>query len=165
MEILICSVIIVMLAIWIISVYNNLVSVSNKIEEARDNLRALIVRVEAIWLQSTKTAGDTSDEEAKFQREIAKAKTGDLTGRSLIAVAEAFPISVSTNIRKDLIQEFNRLELQINEAVKRHNHFVNAFNTLTEIFPNNLFISVFFRKFSKLNYIGREKLHTGFHGE
>ena len=164
MEILIAATIILMLIVWIVSVYNNLVSVSNKIEEARDNLRALILRVEAIWLQSTRTVGHTSEDEMKFQSEIAKAKTGDLTGSSLIAVAEAFPISVSTSIRQDLIQEFNRLELQINDAVKRHNHFVNALNTLTEVFPNNIFISMFFNKFKKIEYIGREKLHSGFEG-
>jgi hypothetical protein len=143
---------------WPISVYNNLVSVANKIEEARDNLRALIVRIDAIREQSLDSVDVTSTEELKFQSDIAMAKSGSLTGPGLIAVAEAFPVSVSTNIRQDLITEFNRLELEIHAAVKRYNHFVNAFNTLTEVFPNNVFISIFFNKFTKADYISRNQL-------
>lgn len=141
-----------MLPLWIISVYNNLVKIQNGIEQWEGNIRILIAQVGRIREMSGKSVDEASEAELEFQSSVNPQKLDGVSGAKLIALAQAYPNSVSTNIRKDLTSEFNRLEIKVVNAINTYNSFVTEFNTQIKVFPNNIFIALLFSDFKKTAY-------------
>ncbi|MDC1510293.1 LemA family protein [Oceanospirillaceae bacterium] len=143
---------VMMLPLWIISVYNNLVKIQNGIEEWEGNIRVLISQIKRIREMSGKSADDASEAELTFQSNVNKEQLDSIGGTKLVALAQAYPDSVATSIRKDLVSEFNRLENEVVRALKTYNSFVTELNTQIKIFPNVLFVTLFFSGFKKAAY-------------
>ena len=152
LEFIITIFIALMLIIWVVSVYNNLIVIKNNVEEWEGNIRALISQIRKIREKSGQSVNQANFSELEYQEKVSNAKLSATSGGSLIALAEDYPQSISTSIRKDLIDEFNKLEIQVVSAINRHNHFVSELNTQIEVFPNNLFVVLFFSKFKKGAY-------------
>jgi len=143
---------VLMLPLWIISVYNNLVKIQNGIEQWEGNIRVLISQVRRIREMSGKSADEASEVELEFQSNVNQQKLDGIGGTKLIALAQAYPDSVATSIRKDLVSEFNRLEIEVVRALKTYNSYVTELNTQIKVFPNNLFVALFFPGFKKAAY-------------
>lgn len=141
-----------MLIIWIVSIYNHIVVIRNNVKEWEGNIRALILQISKIRKKSGHSADLANESELAYQEKVSIAKLNTTSGGSLIALAEDYPQSISTSIRKDLISEFNRLEVQVVSAINRRNHYVSELNTQIEIFPNNLFIALLFPKIKVTTY-------------
>lgn len=101
---------------------------------------------------SGKSADEASEVELEFQSNVNQQKLDGIGGTKLIALAQAYPDSVATSIRKDLVSEFNRLEIEVVRALKTYNSYVTELNTQIKVFPNNLFVALFFPGFKKAAY-------------
>ena len=146
---------VVLIAFWAISVYNGLIGLKNKVEEAFSTMDVYLKKrydlipnlvetvkgyakheketLEAV-IQARNTAVSSVGPEAKIANE--NALTGTLS--KLFALAEAYPdLKANTNFI-DLQTQLKSLEDEIANARKYYNGTVRQFNTSIQVFPTNL---------------------------
>ena len=161
---------IVIVAVWIIGMYNGLIGLRNQVENAlkqidvqlkrrHDLIPNLVssVKGEMKFEQETLTkviearaaalgAGKSGD-----ISEIA-AKEGALTAAlgKLIALSENYPqLKANANVSK-LMEELTHTENQIGFSRQFYNDVATKFNTKQQVFPANIFASMFGFKISQL---------------
>ena len=167
---LIIIAILVVLAMWLISVYNGCVKLKNQGEEAYAQIDAhLKQRYDLIPNLVETVKGYAKHEQGTLTAVIeARNKAMSATGvedkdkadkafegtlKSLFALAEAYPdLKANTNFM-DLQAQLTNLEKEILQASKYYNGVVKTFNTNIETFPNSLVVKIFGGKFSKMAYV------------
>ena len=145
---IVIALLVIILAIAYVAIYNGLVQLRNRVEEAYSTIDVYLKRrfdlvpnlVETVKgyaaheqqtlsrVMAARSATATADPDARMQAE------GNLTQalRGLLAVAEAYP-----NLKADA-QQLDALEQEIAQARKYYNAIVQQMNTKVETFPSLL---------------------------
>lgn len=172
MEILLSIIfLIVIIAIFVISVYNGLITSKNQVENAwskidvelqrrfdlipnlvetvkgytshEDNVLTKVTELRSAWSNAS-----TIQEKAKLERELSSALN------SINVVAEQYPdLKANTNFLS-LQEELSNTENQISSSRASYNSIATAYNTRLEIFPNNMIASMF--KFKQVDLFKAE---------
>ena len=175
--------VIVVLALFMISIYNSLVRLKNMVDEAfstmdvylkkrYDLIPNLVETVKGYAKHESETLEAVIAARNKAQSatspEAQMAAEGDLSqvmGR-LFAITESYPdLKANTNFM-DLQKQLQTLETEIAQSRKYYNGTVRTFNTKIEVFPNNLLAGMFgFTKrtmFEVTNEVERENVKVSF---
>lgn len=158
--------IVAILVIWAIAVYNGLIRLKNRVDEAWSDIDVQLKRRYDLIPNLVSTVkGYTSHEKEVFEK-VTEARTramgaqsaGDKaqaenmlsqTLKSLFAVAEAYPDLKANQNFLELQRELADTEDKIQASRRFYNGNVRDFNTKIQVFPNNIFAGM-------LNFTGRE---------
>jgi LemA protein len=157
--------IIVVLALWLIAIYNNLVGLRNRFKNAfaqidvqlkrrhdlipnlvetakgyiaheRQTLEAVIAARNTASSATRKAAANLADPDAMKQMMAAEAGLSGALGR-LFAVSEAYPDLKANQTMMQLSEELTSTENRIAFSRQAYNDAVMSYNTAIESFPNN----------------------------
>lgn len=163
---LILLIILAVLAIWAIAIYNGLIKLKNRVDEAWSDIDVQLKRRYDLIPNLINTVkGYAAHEKAVFEK-VTEARTramGAGTGagkaeaenmlsgalKSLFAVAENYPDLKANQNFLELQRELTDTEDKIQAARRFYNGNVRDFNIKIEVFPNNIFASI-------LNFTKRE---------
>lgn len=164
---LIIGIIVVAILIYVVSIYNSLVTMRNKIEETYATVEAYlkkrydlipnlveIVKGYAKHENETLTAVIAARNMAMGAKGFDQLKQGEnqlqQTLKSLFAVAESYPDLKANSNFMDLQKQLLKVEEDILQARKYYNAVVKQFNTKTELFPSSIIAKMF--SFTKKEY-------------
>lgn len=152
--------IVVVLALLVASVYNTLVSLRNKTEEAFSTMDVYLQKRHDLIPNYVETVKGYAKHESETFEKVVSARNkavsattsdqkvaaeGELSqalGR-LFALAESYPeLKANTNFL-DLQAQLEKVETDIAQSRKYYNGTVNIYNTKTEVFPNNIVAGIF----------------------
>lgn len=157
---IIIVILIVFVAIFVISIYNGLISLKNQVENAWSKINVELQRrfdlipnlVETVKgymkheesvltkvteLRTSWANASTIHEKAKLANELSSALN------SINVVAEQYPdLKANTNFLS-LQEELSNTENQISSSRASYNNIVTVYNTKLEIFPNNIIANMF----------------------
>lgn len=157
---IIIGILVVCIAIWVMSIYNGLISSRNQVENAWSKINVELQRrfdlipnlVETVKgymkheegvltkvteLRASWSNASTIQEKAKLEKELSTALN------SIKVVAEQYPdLKANTNFLS-LQEELSNTENQISTSRASYNNIVTAYNTKLEIFPNNIISNMF----------------------
>ena len=155
------------IALYVISTYNNLIRLKNKIEEALATIEAylkkrydlipnLVETVKGYAKHEKQTFTDVIEARNKLMSAVGfeemsqseNALKGTL--KSLFALAENYPELKANQNFLDLQAQLTKVENDILQSRKYYNGTVKSFNTKIETFPNSMVATAF--KFEKREY-------------
>lgn len=157
---IIAIVIIVLIALFVMSTYNDLVRLRNKVEEAFATMDVylkkrfdLIPNLVSTVKGYAKFESQTLEEVVKLrgssygtmttdQKVEAENKISQELGK-LIAVAEAYPDLKANQNFLDLTAQLSRIEEEIANSRKYYNATVRQFNNKVQMFPSSLIAGMF----------------------
>lgn len=157
---LIALVIIILLVIWIISIYNGLIKSKQKVDNAWSQIDVQLQRrfdlipnlVETVKgymthesdtlakvteLRTAWAGAKTVDEKAKLDNELSN------TLKTIMAVAEAYPDLKANQNFESLQNELTETEDKISYSRQFYNDTVTRYNTKLELFPSNIIAGMF----------------------
>ena len=157
---LIALVIIILLVIWIISIYNGLIKSKQKVDNAWSQIDVQLQRrfdlipnlVETVKgymthesdtlakvteLRTAWAGAKTVDEKAKLDNELSN------TLKTIMAVAEAYPDLKANQNFESLQNELTETEDKISYSRQFYNDTVTKYNTKLELFPSNIVAGMF----------------------
>ena len=156
MEILyILLAVIVVVAFWLIGVYNGLIRLKNRTDEAWSDIDVQLKRRYDLIPNLVETVKGYAKHEKELFENVTKARTAAMgaegieekgkaenvlsgTLKTLFAVAENYPqLKASDNFAK-LQDELSDTENKIQAARRFYNGNVRDFNTKIQVFPNNM---------------------------
>jgi LemA protein len=156
--------IVVVLALWIIGVYNNLVTLKKRVENAwsqidvqlkrrHDLIPNLVNSVKGYMKFEQETLEKVMQARARAvsahgvgDKIKAEQELGGVLGR-LLAMVDNYPdLKANTNVSQ-LMEELTSTENKISYARQFYNDSATKFNTKIEIFPNNIVVGFFGGKF------------------
>ncbi|MFA5047477.1 MAG: LemA family protein [Patescibacteria group bacterium] len=172
-------VIIAIIIVWLIMVYNKLVTLKNRTDEAWSDIDVQLKRRHDLIPNLIETVkGYASHEQQTLQkvieaRNVAMASGGDLkakaeaenalssTLKSIFALAESYPdLKANQNFLK-LQDELSDTENKIQAARRFYNGNVRDFNIQVQIFPNNLINNMLkFKQFQFFEAAAEEKANV-----
>jgi len=148
-------IVLVAVVLWLIAVYNGLIRLKNRVDEAWSDIDVQLKRrydlipnlVEAVkgyathekelFTKVTEARSKAMQAGSLADKATAENMLSD-TLKSLFAVAENYPdLKASTNFAK-LQDELSDTENKIQAARRFYNGMVRDFNTKIQVFPNNL---------------------------
>ncbi len=148
-------VVIVAVVLWLISIYNGLIRLKNRVDEAWSDIDVQLKRRYDLIPNLVETVKGYASHEKELFTKVTEARSramqaGSLhdkaeaenmlsnTLKSLFAVAENYPqLRASENFAK-LQDELSDTENKIQAARRFYNGMVRDFNTKIQVFPNNL---------------------------
>ncbi|MFA5126906.1 MAG: LemA family protein [Patescibacteria group bacterium] len=156
---LIILIIVVLIALWLVGVYNGLIRLKNRVQEAWSDIDVQLKRrydlipnlIETVKGYMKHEAGVfTKVTEARSKAMQAtstadKAKAEDAlsnTLKSLFAVAEGYPELKASQNFLQLQDEISDTENKIQAARRFYNGQVRDFNTKIQVFPTNIFANM-----------------------
>ena len=157
---IIIAVVVVILAFWLISAYNNFVKMKNKIEEAfatmdvylkkRWDLVPNLVNTVKGYAEHEKSTFDaitklrskSYDSMSANEKVETNQALGGMLG-TLISTAEAYPELKANQNFLELQKNLNELENDIADSRKYYNGCVRQMNTAVESFPSNIIAGMF----------------------
>lgn len=170
------------LALFVVSVYNSLIQLKNKVDEGWADIDTQLKRrydlipnmveivkgyakheaktLEAV-IQARNIAMNANTPEEKMQAE--NALTGTL--KTLFAVAESYPDLKANQNFLDLQATLKEVEEKLQLSRRYYNATVRDFNTKIEIFPNNIVAGMFKfdrRKFFEIEEEQRQNVKVSF---
>ncbi|MGI9557661.1 MAG: LemA family protein [Solirubrobacterales bacterium] len=148
-------VLIVVVAIWAISVRNGMVGERNRVDEAWSGIDVQLKRRHDLVPNLVETVKGYATHEQKVFRETAEARSnamkaasvqdtsqaeGQLSGAlaELRAVAENYPELRATENFQQLQRDLSEIEDEIQAARRIYNSNVQSYNTRIQIFPNSV---------------------------
>ncbi len=161
-------IIIVVLAVWLIFVYNGLIRLRNRVKEAWSDIDVQLKRRYDLIPNLVETVKGYAKHESETLEKVIEArnkamatqKSGDAkeqaeaenvlssTLKSIFALAESYPELKANQNFLELQRELADTENKIQAARRFYNGNVRDFNTKIEVFPNNILANVFnFKKF------------------
>lgn len=163
--------IIAILAIWAIVVYNGLIRLKNRVDEAWSDIDVQLKRRYDLIPNLVSTVKGYASHEKEVFEKVTEARTramaaqsaGDKaqaenalsqTLKSLFAVAEAYPDLKANQNFLELQRELTDTEDKIQASRRFYNGNVRDFNTKIQIFPNNIFAGM-------LGFSAREFFEAG----
>ena len=152
--------IVVVLLLLVLSTYNSLVRLNNRVEEAfstmdvylkkRWDLIPNIVETVKGYAKHEKETLEgvinlrngaydkmSDDEKVEANNELSRGIT------KIMALAESYPDLKANENFKDLSKELSKIEEDIANSRKYYNGSVRDFNNKVQVFPNNIFASMF----------------------
>lgn len=167
--------IIVVVGLWFVAVYNGLIGLKNRTQEAWSDIDVQLKRRYDLIPNLVEAVKGYASHEKNVFTEVTKARTAAMeakgladkadkenvlsdTLKSLFAVAENYPeLKASTNFLQ-LQEALTETEDKIETSRRFYNANVRDFNTKTQIFPNNLFVSSLgFKDFELFEAHGKEQ--------
>lgn len=157
---IIAIVVVVAIALWLVLVYNNLVSLRNRIDNAWAMIDVQLQRRYDLIPNLVETVkGYAKHEKSTFEM-VTKARSAMLSAKtpgekaradnmitsalkSVFAVAEAYPALRASENFKELQEELSGTESKIAFSRQFYNDNVMAYNTSIQTFPSNLIAGVF----------------------
>jgi len=166
---LILLAIIVVIAVWIIAMYNGLIRLRNRVDEAWSDISVQLKRRYDLIPNLVNTVKGYAAHEKEVFEKVTEARTramgagtaGDkaqaenmLSGalKSLFAVAEAYPDLKANQNFLELQRELTDTEDKIQASRRFYNGNVRDFNIKIEIFPSNLIAGML--NFTKREFFG-----------
>lgn len=163
---------IVVIAFWLIAVYNGLITLKNRTDEAWSDIDVQLKRrYDLIPNLIEAVKGYVQHEQGTFQKVVEarnaamnqsgsvedKAKAENMlssTLKSIFALAESYPdLKANQNFLK-LQDELSDTENKIQASRRFYNGNARDFNIKIEVFPNNLIVNIL--KFKKFDYFEAE---------
>jgi LemA protein len=108
----------------------------------RGTLEAVITARNAAASANTRAAQNPGDAAAMKDLSGAESALGGVLGR-LFALAEAYPDLKANTTMNALMEELTSTENKVSFARQAYNDAVMAYNTRREVFPSNIFASMF----------------------
>jgi len=162
---LIVPIVLIILVIWLIAVFNGLIRLRNRVDEAWSDIEVQLKRrydlipnlvnavkgyakhEEGVFTKVTEARSNAM--QAKTPAEHAEAENMlSQTLKSLFAVSEAYPALQASENFLHLQKELVDAEDKIQSARRFYNGNVRDFNTKIQVFPNNLFAGMMgFKKY------------------
>lgn len=159
-------IIVVVLAIWVIAIYNGLIRLKNRVDEAWSDIDVQLKRRYDLIPNLVNTVKGYATHEKELFEKVTAARTAAMgagttadkaqaenmlsnTLKSLFAVAEAYPDLKANQNFLELQRELTDTEDKIQASRRFYNGNVRDFNTKIEVFPNNIFAGM-------LNFTKRE---------
>ena len=163
--------IIVILAIWLVLAYNGLVSTRNRAQEAYSDIDVQLKRRYDLIPNLVSTVQGYAAHEKTVFEDVTKARTAAMgatgndakaaaenqlsqTLKSLFAVAENYPDLKANQNFLALQNELTDTEDKIQAARRFYNGMVRDLNTKIQVFPTNMFASMF--GFTKMDFFGND---------
>lgn len=148
--------IIAILVIWAIAIYNGLIRLKNRVDEAWSDIDVQLKRRYDLIPNLVNTVKGYASHEKEVFEKVTEARTramgaqsaGDKaqaenmlsqTLKSLFAVAEAYPDLKANQNFLELQRELTDTEDKIQASRRFYNGNVRDFNTKIQVFPNNIF--------------------------
>jgi len=152
---IIILVIIAVVAIWIVAVYNGLVRLKNRVDEAWSDIGVQLKRRYDLIPNLINTVKGYASHERELFEKVTEARTAAMgaqtphdkeqaenmlsgTLKSLFAVAENYPDLKANQNFLELQRELTDTEDKIQASRRFYNGNVRDFNTKIEVFPNNI---------------------------
>ena len=157
---LIALVIIILLVIWIISIYNGLIKSKQKVDNAWSQIDVQLQRRFDLIPNFVETVKGYMTHESETFEKIASLRTswansstigekakldGELSGalKTIMAVSENYPeLKANTNF-SELSEELRNTENKISFSRQFYNDRVTMYNTKLELFPSNIVAGMF----------------------
>jgi LemA protein len=166
--------IIVVIVVFVIGAYNSLVTRRNRVQEASSDIDVQLKRRYDLIPNLVNTVKGYAAHESGVFEKVTEARAGLMHGttgekiaasnqltetlKSLFAVAEAYPdLKANTNFLQ-LQAELTDTQDKIMASQRFYNSNVRDFNTAIQVFPTNLFASMF--GFSKFEFIEASDTET-----
>lgn len=170
--VLILLAVIVVVLIWVASLYNRFVKNSNLVKEAWSGVDVQLKRRYDLIPNLVETVKGYSEHEKGLFEEIANLRSRSMnagtlkekgeaetalsgTLKTLFAVAEAYPELKANQNFMELQKALHETEEQVQLARRYYNGTVRNYNILVEAFPSNLIASMF--KYEKAEYFEVEE--------
>jgi len=155
---------VVVVALWAMGVYNSLVTIRNKVEEAFSTMDVYLVKrydlipnlVETVkgyakhereTLDAVIKARNAAQSSGTVEEKLANENVLAGTLGRLFALAEAYPDLKANSNFMDLQAQLKVLEEDVANARKYYNGAVRQYNTQIQVFPTNILANMF--KFTK----------------
>ena len=156
----IALIVVVLLIIWIIGMYNSLVSSRQKVDNAWSQIDVQLQRRFDLIPNFVETVKGYMTHESETFEKIAALRTswansstvgekakldGELSGalKTIMAVSENYPeLKANTNF-SDLSEELRNTENKISFSRQFYNDSVTMYNTKLELFPSNIIANMF----------------------
>lgn len=169
---IIIIVVLVVIALWGVAIYNGLIRLRNRVDEAWSDIDVQLKRrYDLIPNLVNSVKGYVTHEKELFEN-VTKARTAAMgagstqdkaeaenmlsgTLKSLFAVAENYPDLKANQNFLELQRELSDTENKIQASRRFYNGNVRDFNTKIEIFPNNIFAGIL--KFTKREFFEAEE--------
>ncbi|NTW96649.1 MAG: LemA family protein [Erysipelotrichaceae bacterium] len=156
--------VVVVLALWAMGVYNSLITIRNKVEEAFSTMDVYLVKrydlipnlVETVkgyakhesgTLEAVIAARNAAQSSGTIEDKIANENVLTGTLSKLFALTEAYPDLKANAGFLDLQSQLKSLEEDVANARKYYNGAVRQYNTQIQVFPTNILAGMF--KFTK----------------
>ena len=153
-------VIIAVIAIYVISVYNNLKTVENRVENAWSQIDVQLQRRFDLIPNFVETVKGYMNHEAETFEKIAALRTSwantqsvadkasidnELSGalKTIMAVSENYPELKANQNFSELSEELRNTENKISFSRQFYNDTVTKYNTKLELFPSNIIAGMF----------------------
>ncbi len=162
---------VILLGLWIIAVYNSLIKLRNRTDEAWSDIDVQLKRRYDLIPNLIQTVKGYAKHESGVFEKVTKARTAAMgattmeehakaenaltnTLKSLFAVAENYPELKATQNFSQLQDELSDTENKIQSARRFYNGNARDFNTKIQTFPNSLIAGMF--KFEKRDFFSIE---------
>lgn len=146
---------IVLVILWLIAVYNGLITLKNRTQEAWSDIDVQLKRRYDLIPNLVESVKGYAKHEKELFTEVTKARTEAMqtkgiaekakaenmlsgTLKSLFAVAENYPALRASENFMQLQEELTDTENKIEAARRFYNGNVRDFNTKMQVFPNNM---------------------------
>ena len=163
---LVIIIILVAVALWIVGVYNGLIKLKNRVDEAWSDIDVQLKRRYNLIPNLVNTVKGYAKHERELFENVTKARTQAMqagtpgekekaenmlsgTLKSLFAVAENYPQLKANENFLELQRELSDTENKIQASRRFYNGNVRDFNTKIQVFPNNIVAGM-------LNFSARE---------
>lgn len=173
---LLLLVILVAVILWLVGIYNGLIKLKNRTDEAWSDIGVQLKRRYDLIPNLVETVKGYAKHEKELFENITKARSSAMqakgaaekgkaehtlsdTLKSLFAVAENYPDLKASNNFAKLQDELSDTENKIQASRRFYNGNVRDFNTKTEVFPNNLVAS--WLKFKKYEFFEVDEKEKG----
>jgi len=140
---------IIVLVLYLISIYNHYIMLKQCVFEERSNLDICQHRVQSIYDKIIVDISESASFEAEVQTQIAQLREVGSAGVTLKSLnrtlvrAEQYPELKTLNLRGKYQDEIVNLEKSINKAANITNEKIREYNQYCSSIPNRFLISIF----------------------
>ena len=153
-------IIVVLILLWIMSTYNGLVSLRNRVKDQWAQIDVLLKRRSDLIPNLVETVKGYMTHESDVLTKVAELRTSwanagtihekaeldnQLSGalKTIMAVSESYPDLKANQNFSELQQELQNTENKISFSRQFYNDSVTMYNTKLEVFPSNIIASMF----------------------
>lgn len=169
---LILLIVLAVVAVWVVGIYNGLIKLKNRVDEAWSDIDVQLKRRYDLIPNLINTVKGYATHEKELFTKVTEARTAAMgaqnpaekeqaenmlsgTLKSLFAVAENYPDLKANQNFLELQRELSDTENKIQASRRFYNGNVRDFNIKIEVFPNNLIAGML--QFSKREFFEAEE--------